>query len=58
MPAAKDMHLALPDLATQQAVVTQLDDQLAAQRETLQAAQTQLKAIQALPAAVLRGVFG
>ncbi|MFC0019966.1 restriction endonuclease subunit S [Roseibacillus persicicus] len=58
VPAAKDMHLALPDLATQQAVVTQLDDQLAAQRETLQAAQTQLKAIQALPAAVLRGVFG
>lgn len=58
MPAAKDMHLALPDFPTQQGIVTQLDGQLAAQRETLKAAQTQLKAIQALPAAVLRGVFG
>ncbi len=30
MPAAKDFHIALPDCATQERIVTQLDEQLAA----------------------------
>jgi len=57
MPAVKDFHLCLPDLAEQRRLAGSLDESLAAQRTLLDASRRELAAIEALPAAILRTVF-
>ena len=58
MPAVKEFHLCLPDRKRQDHHTRQLDSQLADSATLLAAARAELAAIQALPAAVLRRVFG
>lgn len=57
MPAVKDFHLCMPDKHTQQRIVDQLDEALAARESLLAAARIEREAIEALPAAILRDVF-
>jgi type I restriction enzyme S subunit len=58
MPAVKDFHLCLPSRKQQEKITAHLDQQLADAATLLTAARAELAAIQALPAAVLRRVFG
>jgi type I restriction enzyme S subunit len=58
MPAVKEFHLCLPDRRRQDQLTARLDSQLADTATLLTAARAELAAIQALPAAVLRRVFG
>ena len=58
MPALKDVHVCLPDRPRQDALAVRLDDQLAATSAVLASARKELKAIEDLPAAILRRVFG
>ena len=57
MPALKDLSVCLPDRPAQDALAVRLDEQLAAAATVLASARAELKAIDALPAAVLRRVF-
>lgn len=57
MPAAREFQVCLPDRPAQDALAARLDDQLAAAATVLASARAELKAIEALPAAVLRRVF-
>lgn len=57
MPALKDLSVCLPDRPAQDVLTARLDDQLAAATTVLASARAELKAIEALPAAVLRRVF-
>lgn len=57
MPALKDLSVCLPDRPAQDVLAARLDDQLAAAATVLASARAELKAIEALPAAVLRRVF-
>jgi type I restriction enzyme, S subunit len=57
MPAVKDFHLCLPDLAEQRRVAAALDEALAAQQILHEASRRELAAIEALPAAILRELF-
>ncbi len=58
MPAAREFHLCLPDRRRQDQLTARLDSQLADTATLLTAARAELAAIRALPAAVLRRVFG
>jgi type I restriction enzyme S subunit len=58
MPAVKEFHLCLPERKTQDKLTARLDAQLVDAATLLTAARAELAAIQALPAAVLRRVFG
>lgn len=58
MPAVKEFHLCHPDRKSQAKLTTHLDAQLTDAAAVLSAARAELAAIQALPAAVLRRVFG
>jgi type I restriction enzyme S subunit len=57
MPAAREFQVCLPDRPAQDALAARLDEQLAAAATVLASARAELKAIDALPAAVLRRVF-
>ena len=58
MPAVKDFHLCLPSRPRQDSIAAHLDQRLGAAATLLTAARAELAAIQALPAAALRQVFG
>jgi hypothetical protein len=58
MPAAREFHLCLPPRRQQEKITAHLDQQLADAATLLTASRAELAAIQALPAAVLRRVFG
>jgi type I restriction enzyme S subunit len=58
MPAVKDFHLCHPARKPQESLAAALDTRLADAATLLTAARAELAAIQALPAAALRRVFG
>jgi len=58
MPAVKDFHLCHPPRKQQDSLAAALDQRLADAATLLTAARAELAAIQALPAAALRRVFG
>lgn len=57
MPAVKEFHLCLPDKSTQQKIVDQLDEALTVSETLLEAIRIERKAIETLPAAILRDAF-
>jgi type I restriction enzyme, S subunit len=57
MPTVEAFEVCIPDLQEQQRIVGALDEQVAAVERARAAAEAQLEAAKALPAALLRRAF-